>query len=88
MGEFCSVQELCQAAGRLTRTGGRFALVYRPERLAELFAALQGARLEPKRMQLLSYAPDKPPYAVLTEAVKDGGPGLEILPTHYQTEGP
>lgn len=88
MGEFCSVQELCQAAGRLTRTGGRFALVYRPERLAELFAALQGARLEPKRMQLLSYAPDKPPYAALTEAVKDGGPGLEILPTHYQTEGP
>ena len=43
---------------------------------------------KPKRMQLLSYAPDKLPYAVLTEAVKDGGPGLEILPTHYQTEGP
>lgn len=88
MGEFCSVEDLCQAAGRLLRTGGRFALVYRPERLAELFAALQKARLEPKRLQLLSYAPDKPPYAVLTEAVKDGGPGLEVLPVRYQIETP
>ena len=77
---------LVRTAGRLTRTGGRFALVYRPERLAELFAALQKARLEPKRMQLLSYHRTKAPYAVLVEAVKEGGPGLDILQTHYQTE--
>ena len=49
-------------------------------------AALRGARLEPKRLQLLSYGPSSPPYAVLVEAVKEGGPGLEILPVHYQTE--
>ena len=82
----CPVDDLCRAAGRLAKTGGRFALVYRPERLAELFAALRGARLEPKRLQLLSYGPSSPPYAVLVEAVKEGGPGLEILPVHYQTE--
>ena len=87
MDENASVQELCQAAGRLTRTGGRFALVYRPERLAELFAALQGARLEPKRLQLLAYSQAKPPYAVLVESVKGGGPGLDVLPTQYQQAG-
>ena len=86
MDDTCSVEDLCRTAGRLTRTGGRFALAYRPERLAELFAALQKARLEPKRMQLLSYHRTKAPYAVLVEAVKEGGPGLEILPTQYQTE--
>ena len=37
-------------------------------------------------MQLLSYHRTKAPYAVLVEAVKEGGPGLEILPTQYQTE--
>lgn len=84
MDDTCSVTDLCQAAGRLVRTGGRFALVYRPERLAELFSALEGARLTPKRLQLLSYDLTKPPYAVLVEAVKEGGPGLEILPVHYQ----
>ena len=60
MDDTCSVADLCQAAGRLVRTGGRFALVYRPERLAELFAALAAARLEPKRMQLLAYDRRKP----------------------------
>ena len=84
MDDTCSVEELCQRAGQLTRTGGRFALVYRPERLAELFAALQRARLEPKRLQLLAYDRQKSPYAVLVEAVKDGGPGLDVLPVHYQ----
>lgn len=84
MEEECSVEELCAAASRLLRTGGRFALVYRPERLAELFAALREARLEPKRMQLLAYDPARPPFAVLVECVKQGGPGLEILPVHYQ----
>lgn len=86
MDDACSVEELCRRAGKLTRTGGRFAVVYRPERLAELFAAMQAARLEPKRMQLLAYDWKKPPYAVLAEAVKDGGPGLEVLPVRYQTE--
>ena len=86
MDDSCSVEELCQKAGKLIRTGGRFAVVYRPERLAELFAAMEAARLEPKRMQLLAYDTTKPPYAVLVEAVKDGGPGLEVLPVRYQTE--
>ena len=86
MDDTCSVEDLCRTAGRLTRTGGRFALVYRPERLAALFAALQKTRLEAKRMQLLSYHRTKAPYAVLVEAVKEGGPGLDILPTHYQIE--
>lgn len=86
MDDTCSVTELCRSAGRLVRTGGRFALVYRPERLAELFAALLEARIQPKRMQLLSYRIDHSPYAVLVEGVKDGGPGLEILPTHYQDQ--
>ncbi len=84
MDDTCPVEDLCRRAGQLTRTGGRFALVYRPERLAELFAALKAARLEPKRMQLLAYDREKPPYAVLVESVKDGGPGLDILPVHYQ----
>lgn len=87
MEEQCSVQELCAAAGRLLRTGGRFALVFRPERLPELFLAMLQERIEPKRMQLLSYSREKTPYAVMVEGIKDGGAGLTILPMHYQEEG-
>lgn len=75
----------CAAAGRLLKNGGRFALVYRPERLAELFAALQAHGLEPKRLQLVQHGPDNPPSAALVEAVRQGRPGLAVLPTLLNT---
>jgi len=87
MEEQCSVEELCAVAGRLLRTGGRFVVVFRPERLSELFSAMHQACLEPKRMQMLSYNREKTPYAVLVEGIKEGGVGLSILPVHVQEEG-
>ena len=75
------LESWCAAAGRLLKNGGRFALVHRPERLCDLFAALRSAGLEPKRLRLLQHGPDCPPSAVLLEAVRQGRPGLEILPT-------
>ena len=69
------------AAGRLVKTGGRFARGHRPDRGAELFAALLGGGLEPKRLQLIQHDADTPPSAVLVEAVRQGRPGLEVLPT-------
>ena len=74
-------EDWCAAAGRLLKNGGRFALVHRPERLCDLFAALRSAGLEPKRLRLLQHGLDCPPSAVLLEAVRQGRPGLEILPT-------
>ena len=71
----------CAAAGRLVRNGGRFALVHRPERLPALFSALEGNGFAPKRMALVQHRVDKPPSAVLVEAVRQGRPGLEVLPT-------
>lgn len=76
----CTVEELCAAASAALGPKGRFALVYRPEGLADLLCALRGAGLEPKRLKLCAHAPDKPPYAVLVEAVKGGKPGLAVLP--------
>ena len=86
MEEALTVEALCHTAARLLRTGGRFALVFRPERIPELFSAMEAARLTPKRMQMLSYRRDKSPYAMLLEGIKGGGAGLEVLPVHYQEE--
>lgn len=76
--ECCSLEELCAAAGRLTRNGGRFSLCHRPERLADVICALRAHGLEPKRLRLVSHAPDHPPSLLLLEAVKQGRPGLRI----------
>ena len=71
---------LCRAASRLLRNGGRFALSFSPQRLADLFEAMRRWDLEPKRLKLLSHTPTKPPYALLVEGVRQGKPGLQVLP--------
>lgn len=72
----CTLEELCAAAAAALGHKGRFALVYRPEGLTDLLCALRGTGLEPKGLKLCAHASDKPPYAVLVEAVKGGRPGL------------
>lgn len=71
---------LCRAAARLLRNGGRFALSFPTQRLADLFETMRRRDLEPKRLKLLSHTPTKPPYALLAEGVRQGRPGLQVLP--------
>ncbi len=76
--EFCTLEELCAAAGRLVKNGGRFALCHRPERLADVICSLRAHRLEPKRLRLVSHGPGHPPSLLLVEAARQGKPGLSI----------
>jgi tRNA1(Val) A37 N6-methylase TrmN6 len=76
----CTLEELCAAAAPRLKTGGRFALVYRSERLTDLLCTLRGHALEPKRLQLVQARQDKPPKLVLLEAVRQGKPGLKVEP--------
>ncbi len=81
-----SLAELCCAAAWLLPTGGRFALVYRPERLCDLFCALRAHRLEPKRLRFVRHRADSPVSLLLLEARRGGKPGLQLLPDFVQFE--
>ena len=52
---FCTLDDLCACAAWLLRSGGRFFVVHKPERLAELICALSRRRLEPKRLRLVRH---------------------------------
>ncbi len=80
MEEDLTLAELCAAAGRLLKNGGRFALVYPGERLTDLLCALRQAGLEPKRLQMVKHSAAQAPRVVLLEAVRQGRAGLEVLP--------
>ena len=71
---------LCRAAARLLRNGGRFSLSFPTQRMVDLLEAMRRWDLEPKRLKLLSHTPTKPPYALLAEGVRQGRPGLQVLP--------
>ena len=73
------------AAGRLVRNGGRFALCHRPERLVDALSALRAHGLEPKRLKTVSHRPEHPPALILVEAVRQGRPGLTMeRPAFFQ----
>ncbi len=74
----CTLDELCEAAAFLCRTGGRFCLVHKPERLSEVFVALHERALEPKRLRLVCPAPGRAPNLALIEARRGGAGGLSI----------
>ncbi len=73
--------ELLDSAKRCLKFGGRFALIHRADRVAELLSALRARALEPKKLRFVAGGADKNPYAVLVCAVKGGAPGVEVLPT-------
>ena len=86
--ETCQIQELCQAAAHLVRWGGTFTVVYRPERLVDLFTALRHAALEPKRLHLVRHRPEAPVSLVLVQAKRGGKPGLSLEElTLYDAQG-
>lgn len=72
--------EIIRAAYRKLKYGGRFALINRADRLAEVMYLLKDNGLEPKRLQFVSGTPGGKPYLIMAEATKGGRPGLELLP--------
>lgn len=74
----CTLEDLCTAAAYLTRWGGAFCMVHRPERLSEIFCTLTAHGLEPKRLRTVQHRGNAAPNLVLIEARRGGKPGLTV----------
>ncbi|HSL94029.1 MAG TPA: tRNA1(Val) (adenine(37)-N6)-methyltransferase [Bacillota bacterium] len=80
---YCTLRDVFEAASWLLRTGGKFALVHRPERLTEIISLSRALRLEPKRMRLVHPMRGREANIVLMEAVRNGKPGMRVEPAIY-----
>lgn len=75
------LDDFVRAAAFLLKFRGRLAMIHLPERLPDLFAAMRGNGIEPKRMRLVQPLADRPPTMVLLEAVRGArSGGLAVLP--------
>jgi tRNA1(Val) A37 N6-methylase TrmN6 len=74
----CTLEDVVREASRCLKPNGRFYLVHRPHRLAEIIRTLSEYKLEPKRMKLVHPYIGKEPNMVLIEAVKGGRPNLIV----------
>ena len=68
------------AASYLLCNGGRFAVIYLAERLAELLDGMRAFRLEPKRLRCVHSRAGEAARLVLVEGRKCGGPGMVVEP--------
>lgn len=74
----CTLEDVVQAAAGLLKPQGRFYMVHRPFRLAEIFGVLGKYKLEPKRMRLVYPYMDREPNMVLIEACRGGRPRITV----------
>jgi tRNA1Val (adenine37-N6)-methyltransferase len=74
----CTLEDVVREASLLLRTGGRFYMVHRPRRLAEIISVLRQYNLEPKRMKMVHPFIDKEANMVLIEAVRGGGVMMNV----------
>ncbi len=68
----CDLEDVVKAAARCLKSGGKFYMVHRPFRLAEIMVVMHEHRVEPKRMQLVYPFVDKEPSMVLIEGARGG----------------
>ncbi|MGN0334197.1 MAG: tRNA1(Val) (adenine(37)-N6)-methyltransferase [Lachnospiraceae bacterium] len=74
----CSLEEMISSVSKLLISNGRFYMVHRPFRLAEIMSLLVRYHLEPKRMRLVYPYVDKEPNMVLIEALHGGKPRITV----------
>ncbi len=84
---FCNIYDVCAAARKLLRFGGRLCVCNRPERLADVMDAMRQNDIEPKRLQFVAKSPESPPWLFLLEGRRGGKPFLNVLPLWIVGDG-
>ena len=74
----CTLDDILRASARLLKESGRFFMVHRPFRLAEILRKMSECGLEPKRMRLVYPDVTKEPNMVLIEGRLGGKPYLTV----------
>lgn len=74
----CTLDDILRESAKLLVPGGRFYMVHRPFRLAEIMSKMVAYGIEPKRMQLVYPYVDKEPNMVLLEGSRGGRSRLTV----------
>ena len=84
----CNWGEIVRETNLILKPGGRFYLVHRPRRLAEVITSLKQNGLEPKRLKMVHPFVDKEANMVLIEAVKGGRAMMKVEAPIVVFQGP
>ena len=75
---YCTLDDVLIESAKLLKPNGRFDMVHRPFRLAEIMEKMVRYGLEPKRMRLVYPFVDKEPNMALLEGLRGGNSRLKV----------
>lgn len=75
-----SLEDFVAVAAAALKNGGRFCMVHRPSRLADIVEAVRKHGLEPKRLRMVVSYSKESPNILLIECIKGAGKELKVLP--------
>lgn len=77
----CNIGDVCAAAEKLLKFGGRLCVCNRPERLSDVLYAMKCHNIEPKRLRFAAKTPEDAPWLFLVEGKKGSKPFMRVEPT-------
>ncbi len=76
----CTLDDILRESAKLLKPKGRFYMIHRPFRLAEILGKMSAYGIEPKRMRLVHPYVDKEPNMVLVEGMRGAKPRITVEP--------
>ena len=73
-----TLSDVCKAAASLLRSGGKFYMCHRPERLCDIICDMRSVNIEPKRIRFVHQRLNTEPWLVLVEGRRDGKSGIRV----------
>lgn len=78
-----NLDDIFSISRKLLRNNGSICMVHRTDRLIDIITTMKNNNIEPKRIRLVYPKLNSESNIVLIEGVKNGNPGLKILPPLY-----
>ena len=76
----CTLDDILRESAKMLKPKGRFYMVHRPFRLAEIMSKMVAVGIEPKRMRMVYPFIDKEPNMVLIEGSRGGNSRMTVEP--------
>ena len=79
----CTLDDVIRISSKLLMQHGKFFMVHRPSRLADILCTMRAYKIEPKKLRFVHPSSEKAANLLLIEGVKCGGRELRMLPPLY-----
>jgi tRNA1(Val) A37 N6-methylase TrmN6 len=79
----CTLEDVIRSASKLLVPGGQFAMVHRPDRLADIIWLMRNFTIEPKYIRFVHPSPYRKANLLLIKGTRQGRPQLKMMEPLY-----